>query len=108
MSYETHDDDLSEDDGHSAGAPQGVATGDLVDAGQRGRLAGLEELRDMLARQLETTVSGRDFAALSSRFSDVLAQIEQLEELGSTAGTGAPVTDVDEFTARRDRRKDTA
>ena len=107
MSYDKHDDDFDGDDSeHLTDVPQGIATGDLVRAGQTSRLAGLQQLRDILANQLETTVSGRDMAALSSRFSDVLAQIDELEGTGGqgAGAAGAEVTSVDEFTARRKAR----
>lgn len=81
---------------------------DLITAAQTSRLDGLEALRDTLAIQIENTRSGRDLAALAARFTDVLAQIEELAGGTCVAGTVATVTAVDEFTDRRNRRRRTS
>jgi hypothetical protein len=51
----------------------------LAEVAVRGdRLASLETLRDRLAREIDVCGSGRDLAALATRFADVLEQIESL------------------------------
>jgi hypothetical protein len=64
------------------------------------RLERLRGLRDLLAAQLLDTDSGRDVAALSARFMDVLDKIDAAEV------ASAPVkgTTLDEFSKRRSRR----
>jgi hypothetical protein len=61
------------------------------------RLDSLRALRDVLARAMDTSDSGRDIAALANRLTDVLSQIEEAEKLS------APVkgTPLDELRARR-------
>lgn len=44
------------------------------------RLGTLRALRDRIAREIDTTQSARDVAALSRQLTDVLAQIEDLEK----------------------------
>lgn len=69
----------------------------LADETKRGRLEGLRELRDQLARILDSCESARDYASLSQRLMDVLAQIAALEaEKPEVKGTP-----LDEINARR-------
>ena len=71
----------------------------LLDAASSGdHLRALQELRDLLARRIESTDSGRDTAALSRQLADVLSQIAAL----------SPTTEVDrvdEIAARRSARR---
>lgn len=48
------------------------------------RLDTLRALRDRLAKKIDETESGRDIAALASRLTDVLIQIDALESDGDT------------------------
>lgn len=48
-------------------------------AARESRLETLRELRAYLARALDECISARDQAALSARFTDVLAQIDELK-----------------------------
>lgn len=51
----------------------------LADSAATGsRLGALKALRDYLAKALDETLSARDQAALSARYMDCLAQIEEL------------------------------
>lgn len=73
----------------------------LVDAASSGsRLSALEELRDVLARAVNITESGRDLAALSRQLADVLKQIDEVR-VASPAKKG---TALDELNARRAAR----
>ena len=64
------------------------------------RLETLRSLRDLLAKQVQQTDSGRDVAALSQRLMDVLGQIDVL-----SAGEKSEGTPLDEFTKRRAAKK---
>ena len=78
----------------------------LSEAASEGRLAGLTALRDRLAVEIDQCDSSRDVAALSIRFMDVLAQIEDLS--GGPAGVvGAPVSPLDELRRKRAERSKT-
>lgn len=71
------------------------------EAAQSGnRLDTLRSLRDVLARSIDGTDSGRDVAALSRQLTDVLEQIETAEK------ASAPVkgTPLDELRSRRRAR----
>lgn len=48
----------------------------LFEESQKGRSAGLVELRGMLAKQLDECQSGRDFAALTRAYLDVVARLD--------------------------------
>lgn len=73
-----------------------AATGD--------RLVALRQLRAVLAAQIDACESARDLAALSRQFTDVLAQIAELES-GAPAEKTTVLEDVaDEVAARRRRR----
>jgi hypothetical protein len=67
---------------------------------QGDRLESLRALRDVLARAMDSSDSGRDIAALANRLTDVLQQIEVAEK------ASAPVkgTPLDELRAKRSRR----
>ncbi len=69
-----------------------VATGD--------RLAILQALRDRLAADLDATRDPREVAALALRFTDVLAQIDQMP-------TTQQVSAADEIAERRAARRRT-
>lgn len=69
----------------------------LKDAAPQGRLAGLRALRDRLAEEIDQCESSRDVAALANRFTDVLAQIDELDPV-VVAKTKTP---LDELNARR-------
>ena len=72
----------------------------LSEAARGGRLAGLVALRERLAAEIDACDSSRDVAALSIRFMDVLAQIDEL-----SAGTeDKPLTALDELRKRREAR----
>lgn len=75
----------------------------LSDAAPNGRLAGLVALRERLANEIDQCDSSRDVAALSIRFMDVLAQIDELN--GPAAVSGAPVSPLDELRRKRAERK---
>lgn len=75
----------------------------LSDAAPNGRLAGLVALRERLANEIDQCDSSRDVAALSIRFMDVLAQIDDLNGPAATAGT--PVSPLDELRRKRAERK---
>lgn len=64
----------------------------VSEAASKGRLAGLVALRDRLAMELDSCDSARDVAALSRQFTDVLAQIEELD---SSADESAPATPLE-------------
>jgi hypothetical protein len=66
------------------------------------RLETLYALRDVLARQIEMTESGRDVAALSLRFMSTLAEIDTLERESAPDREG---TGLDELNARRAARE---
>ena len=76
----------------------------LLEEAQKGRLPGLEALRDYLAAELDVCDSARDKASLSLRFVDVLEQIEELS-CGSTAS--APSSPLDELRRKRAERSKT-
>jgi hypothetical protein len=67
-----------------------ASSGDRVDT--------LRELRDLLARQIESCESGRDVAALSRQLTTVLAEISELLP-------SEKVDAVDEISARRNSRR---
>ena len=75
----------------------------LSDAAPNGRLAGLVALRERLANEIDQCDSSRDVAALSIRFMDVLAQIDDLN--GPAAAAGTPVSPLDELRRKRAERK---
>ena len=62
------------------------------------RRAALEALRDRLAQEIDDTSYTRDLAALALRFTDVLAQID---DLPPASGGGA----ADQISARRRARR---
>jgi hypothetical protein len=72
----------------------------LSEAAPQGRLAGLVALRDRLAREIDEAQQSRDVAALSRQFSDVLLQIDELEE----PLVEKPLTALDELNKRREAR----
>jgi hypothetical protein len=72
----------------------------LSDAAPGGRLAGLVALRERLAAEIDACDSSRDVAALSIRFMDVLAQIDEL----SAGDVDKPLTALDELRKRREAR----
>jgi hypothetical protein len=72
----------------------------LSEAAPQGRLAGLVALRDRLAREIDEAQQSRDVAALSRQFSDVLLQIDELEEPLAEK----PLTALDELNKRREAR----
>lgn len=78
----------------------------LSEAVGEGRLAGLLALRDRLAAEIDQCDSSRDVAALSIRFMDVLAQVEELEG-GPAVKAGAPVSPLDELRRKRAERSKT-
>ena len=63
------------------------------------RLKALADLRDLLARQIESCDSLRDLAALSGRLQSVLEQIDELTPKEAT-GDG-----IDEIAKRRSARR---
>lgn len=63
------------------------------------RLKALQDLRDLIATQLDLTDSARDIAALAARFQSVLSEIEALDNASGKAGDP-----VDEIAARRSAR----
>lgn len=63
------------------------------------RLAALRDLRDLLARNIETCDSLRDLAALSGRLQAVLAEIDELTPK-EAEGDG-----IDEIAQRRAARR---
>ena len=77
----------------------------LVNSARQGRLPGLKRLRDMLAAQLDECDSNRDFAALSTRLIDVLAQIDELEQAAGKKPAARKETGLDEFTRRLKERQ---
>ncbi|AYW77913.1 hypothetical protein HMPREF0682_2463 [Propionibacterium acidifaciens F0233] len=77
----------------------------LVNSARQGRLPGLKRLRDMLAAQLDECDSNRDFAALSTRLIDVLAQIDELEQAAGKKPAARKETGLDEFTRRLEERQ---
>ena len=72
----------------------------LKDAAPQGRLAGLRALRDRLAEEIDQCESSRDVAALANRFTDVLAQIDELDP----QVIEKPKTALDELRSRREAR----
>ena len=66
------------------------------------RLSALHDLRDLLARNIETCDSLRDLAALSGRLQSVLAEIDELTPKEAT-GDG-----IDEIAKRRATRRSSA
>lgn len=66
------------------------------------RLRTLQDLRDILARQIEACESMRDLAALSGRLQAVLAEIAALEPK-KAEGDG-----IDEIAKRRTARRSSA
>jgi len=77
----------------------------LLEEAQKGRLPGLEALRDYLATELEVCDSARDKASLSLRFVDVLEQIEELS--GGSSASSAPASPLDELRRKRAERSKT-
>lgn len=75
----------------------------VSDAAPEGRLAGLIALRERLAREIDGCESATAMAALSLRFMDVLAQIDELSD--APAAAGAPVSPLDELRRKRAERK---
>ena len=75
----------------------------LLEEAQKGRLPGLEALRDYLAAELDVCESARDKASLSLRFVDVLEQIDELS--GGSASASAPASPLDELRRKRAERK---
>ena len=73
----------------------------LLEEAQKGRLPGLEALRDYLATELDVCESARDKASLSLRFVDVL---EQIEELSGPSAASAPQSPLDELRRKRAER----
>lgn len=72
----------------------------LVESAASGqRLAALQDVRDLLARQIQDCDSNRDMAALVARFQSVLSEIS---ELSAAAGKGGDP--IDEIAARRAAR----
>lgn len=72
----------------------------LLEEAQKGRLEGLQALRDKLASELDGCDSSRDVAALSRQFTDVLAQIQEL----TVVVEEKPKTALDELRKRREER----
>lgn len=62
------------------------------------RLKALQDLRDILAKEIVLCESSRDLAALSARFQSVLSEIALLD---TTESAGDP---IDEIAARRSAR----
>lgn len=77
----------------------------LFEAAPEGRLAGLIALRERLAREIDVCESARDVAALSIRFMDVLAQIDELSD--APAAAGATEDPLDELRRKRAERSKT-
>ena len=78
----------------------------LAEAATAGnQLATLRELRDVLARAIVATSSGRDMAALTARFESVLDKIAALEAGAPDANKG---TALDEFSKRRAAKQTTS
>jgi hypothetical protein len=75
----------------------------LSEAASEGRLAGLIALRERLAAEIDGCDSARDVAALSIRFMDVLAQVDELS--GGSAAVSAPASPLDELRRKRAERK---
>jgi len=75
----------------------------LLEEAQKGRLPGLEALRDYLAGALDVCEAARDKASLSMRLVDVLEQIDELE--GGSAAASAPASPLDELRRKRAERK---
>ena len=73
----------------------------LSEAAPEGRLAGLVALRERLASEIDGCESARDVAALSIRFMDVLAQIDELD---GSAAASAPSSPLDELRRKRAER----
>ena len=73
----------------------------LSEADPEGRLAGLVALRERLASEIDGCESARDVAALSIRFMDVLAQIDELD---GSAAASAPSSPLDELRRKRAER----
>ena len=72
----------------------------LTDSAASGdRLSTLRDLRDLLARQIESCESMRDLAALSARLQSVLEEIAELEPK-KAEGDG-----IDEIAKRRAARR---
>jgi len=75
----------------------------LTDSAASGdRLSTLRDLRDLLARQIESCESMRDLAALSARLQSVLEEIAELEPK-KAEGDG-----IDEIAKRRAARRPSA
>ena len=77
----------------------------LSEAAPEGRLAGLVALRERLAVEIDGCESARDVAALSIRFMDVLAQIDELSD--APASAGVPSSPLDELRRKRAERAKT-
>ena len=76
----------------------------MSEAAPGGRLAGLIALRDRLAVEIDSCDSARDVAALSRQFTDVLAQVDELQ--GGVEDK--PLTALDELRRRREGRSKSA
>ena len=74
---------------------------ELTEATSQGRLAGLEAMRDRLARDLESCESLRDTVAISRLLAELLTQIEELK----APLTEKPLTALDELRRRRESRE---
>lgn len=74
--------------------------GDLVDGGKRGRLAGLEVLRDRLMAEIEAGPKPVEVAALSGRLVVILEQIEAIRK-----AEGNDVDSIDDLAAKRSARR---
>jgi hypothetical protein len=70
----------------------------LTEAAQTSRIAGLEVLRDTLARSIEGCDSLRDMASLSGRLQSVLAEIDELRPPDKKGDA------IDEIASRRASR----
>lgn len=62
------------------------------------RVAALRDLRDVLARQIDTCASPRDLAALSGRLQSVLSEID---ELAPVEVVGDPLDELARIRAAR-------
>lgn len=81
----------------------GVAVGELVDAGKRGRLAGLEVLRDRLMAEIEAGPRPVEVASISARLVVILEQIEAIRK-----AEGNDVDSIDDLAAKRSARRATS
>ena len=70
----------------------------LLSVGQGDIRASLEAVRDRLAEEIDTARYAKDVPPLVQRLVDVIERLEKLPDSGQ-------VDTVDEFTARRERRR---